>query len=394
MSKNLIANNEKYNAIIVFRDGKYILAKAIGSLKKVALEICFTTALTGYQEAITDPSYAGQAIIFSFTHIGNAGVNLEDCESDIAYAKAIVVSEKPSLPSNYRSEEEFENWLIKNDVLLIYDVDTRALIQKIRNEGMQNVCLAGFTNGEEIDISYLQQLANEYSYNYSSLMKSILNSNKRNQIIQSIKKKSEQINDKSKKYNILVIDFGVKINILNCLYSVGLVIKDVFPYNYKENIDFSKYDGIVLSNGPGDPLEAYQENPALVNSILESGVPVLGICLGHQIIGIAHPKLKMEVFKMKQGHRGVNHPIKNLHTGIVEITSQNHGFSLRKEENCIDGDCYISHVSLFDHTIAGLYLEKEKIITSQYHPESSAGTHDSRYIFDNFVKMIEIHCNK
>ena len=388
INAKLVADKYK-NSAIVFKNGDFILGKSCGSYGQRALELCFSTAMTGYQEAITDPSYGGQAIVFSFVHIGNTGINKEDLESGTAYAKGIIINNYPSEPSNWRSENTFSNWLKNENVIAICDIDTRALVQKIRSEGMQSIGIGSYKDGEVIDLEHLQDLANNYSYNFQDIMNGILSDTKRNEAIKKIERESEnESKQDTAQKKILVLDYGVKLNILGCIKNSGFSLEVLSCNTNIKDIDFAKYNGIVLSNGPADPNEALELNKDLVYGCFTSCLPILGICLGHQIIGIAHEKIKMKAFKMHQGHRGTNHPVKNLRTGTVEITSQNHGYALKVEEGSLS-DKYVSHRSLFDHTIAGLYLEDEKIITTQYHPESSAGTHDSRYIFEEFRKMID-----
>ncbi len=378
---NYIANQGS-NAVILFSDGEIFFGKSCGIFGEKATEICFNTAITGYQEALTDPSYSGQSIVFSFPHIGNTGVNSIDYESGSASVDAVIMRNKISIDSNHRSEIKFDEWLQKQGLIGIYDIDTRALIQKIRKSGPQNVAIGTYKNGEEIKIEKLKSLISEYSCNFADEMKKISSDEKRQEKIKHLVEKS--IHNKNK---VAVLDYGVKLNILHCLIDNDCAI-DVIPYNSDVNlIDFSRYDGIFLSNGPADPSDALKLSYDLIEKVFASKKPIFGICLGHQIIAIYYKKLNVEVKKMKQGHRGINHPIKNLITNHVEITSQNHGFaafSLSDAEKK-----YISHVSLFDGSIAGFYIEEDKILSVQYHPESSPGTHDSRYLFKNFVEMIE-----
>jgi carbamoyl-phosphate synthase small subunit len=385
LHKKLFATKE-FRAIAVFNDGSFIRLKTFENAPKklITLELCFTTSITGFQETMTDPSYAGQALIFSFPHIGNTGINKDDIESCQIYTKAILLSEKPTKPSNFRSEISFEDWVIKNDGVCLFGADTRELIQKIRSGKIKNACFGVFEEGDEINLNEMSKSAENYTYDFETLIRPIISCSERAKEIEKIKE--ESFSRASFGPKTIVFDYGIKLNILRCLLDQNFLIKDVFPFDYdSEKIDFSQYDCIVFSNGPGDPAEAFQLNQALVEKAINSKLPILGICLGHQIIGIAHPSLKMQAFKMKQGHRGTNHPIKNLSTSKVEITSQNHGFALRPVNE--NSKQFINLVSLFDQSVAGFCLPEEKIITTQYHPESSAGTHDSRYIFSDFMKM-------
>jgi carbamoyl-phosphate synthase small subunit len=380
---NYVANQNS-NAVILFGDGEIFFGKSCGIFSQKATEICFNTAMTGYQEAITDPSYSGQSIIFSFPHIGNTGINFFDYESGSPSVDAVIMRNKISVDSNHRTEMSFENWLKEKNLIGIYDIDTRALIQKIRKSGPQNVAIGSYDLGEKIDIDYLKSLIGGYSCNFPDEMNKILYDKKREKEISNLIQKSIH-----NKYKIAVLDYGVKLNILHCLIDNDCSI-DVISYNSNENsINFEKYDGIFLSNGPADPVDALKLSIKLIEKVFSSKKPIFGICLGHQIIALYCKKLNVEVKKMKQGHRGINHPIKNLVTNQVEITSQNHGFAAFSLNDL--GKKYISHVSLFDGSIAGFYIEEDKILSVQYHPESSPGTHDSRYLFKNFVEMMNIY---
>jgi carbamoyl-phosphate synthase small subunit len=378
---------KNFRALIVFDDGSYIKAKTFDKAKSKiqTLELCFTTSLNGYQESISDPSYAGQALVFSFPHIGNTGINPEDFESCEIYTKAIILSEKPTLPSNHRSKKTFEEIMLEKDIICAFSVDTREMVQKIRSREIKNACFGVFNEGDNINISDMAHLAKNYTYDFQTLITPIISCKERKEKINKIIENSKN-NPKNLK-KAIVFDYGIKLNILNCLNDYGFIIEDVFPYNFdSKKIDFSKYDCIVFSNGPGDPLEAFELNKEIVEKSLESKLPILAICLGHQIIGMANPKFNMEAFKMKQGHRGINHPIKNIQTSKIEITSQNHGFALRARKE--DSIKYVNLYSLFDGSIAGLLCEEDKIMTTQYHPESSCGAHDSRYIFKKFYDMV------
>lgn len=378
---NYVAN-QNYNAVILFGDGEIFFGKSCGVFGKRATEICFNTAMTGYQEALTDPSYSGQSIVFAFPHIGNVGVNLIDYESGSASVDGIIMRDKISIDSNHRSEVNFAQWIVEQNLIGIYDVDTRALVQKIRKSGLQNVAIGSYRIGEEIRIDELKSLLEKYSCNFYNEMEKILSDSKRERALREICENSVH-----NKFKVAVFDYGVKLNILHCLVDNDCAI-EVIPYNIDpKTIDCKKYDGFFLSNGPADPLDALELNPSLIEEIFAQKKPIFGICLGHQIIALYYKKLNVAVSKMDQGHRGINHPVKNLLTGRVEITSQNHGFSAFRTNDT--NEKYISHVSLFDGSIAGFYVEEDKILSVQYHPESSPGTHDSRYLFKNFVEMMK-----
>ena len=377
---NYVANHNS-SAVILFSDGEIFFGKSCGVFDERATEICFNTAMTGYQEAITDPSYSGQSVVFSFPHIGNVGINFSDYESGSASVDAVIMRNKASIASNHRSESDFENWLKEQNLIGIYDIDTRALVQKIRKSGPQNVAIGTYENGNKIDLNNLKSLMNKYSCNFADEMEKIFSNKKRQEKIEFLSKRSIQ-----NKRKIAVFDYGVKLSILSCLVENGCTF-DVIPYNIDANlVDFQQYDGILLSNGPADPSDALKLSALLIEKIFASKKPIFGICLGHQMIALYCKKLNVEVRKMKQGHRGINHPIKNLITNQVEITSQNHGFAAFSLSDI--GKHYISHISLFDGSIAGFYIKEDKILSTQYHPESSPGTHDSRYLFKNFIEII------
>ncbi len=372
-----------YSALI-FSDKSVIYGKAVGAVGKTAAELCFTTALTGYQEAITDPSYSGQGIVFSFPHIGNTGVNDIDLESSRPHAKLIVARNEVSISSNQRANNNLESWLKDNGVFHLYDFDTRAIMKKIAK--IQNKNCVAISKSEDFvlteeEVKSLSEEANQYQIKFEDSMSSILSDKEREAEIKKIVDSS-----KGFKKKIAVVDYGVKLNILRLLVETGLNIEVLKCTTDLTNLFLDGFDGFVLSNGPADPQDAIALNEGLLKAIFDTKKPILGICLGHQILGMFHPKFMFKVAKMPQGHRGINHPILNLVTKKVEITSQNHGYNVY-----IDDEtklCKASHKSLFDGSIAGISDLKENIISVQYHPESSPGTHDSRYIFDDFKKMV------
>jgi len=384
-----------FRVVIVFDNGSYLFAKTFIKAKKqiITLELCFSTSMIGYQESISDPSYAGQALVFSFPHIGNTGINYEDSESCNIYTKALIFSEKPTEPSNYRSKISLENFLLENNIIGAFDVDTREIISQIRLGKIKNICIGVFDNNDEVEILDMAEKAKSYTYNFKGLLDPILSCKKRaNSLANLVEDSKKHIQDISiKKFKTLVIDYGVKLNIVKCLIKNNFLIEDLVPYTINYNqIDFSKYDCVVLSNGPGDPAEAYDLSRDLIQKIFDLKIPILGICLGHQIIGACFEKFNMETFKMSQGHRGINHPVKSVSNGKIQITSQNHGFAIRSKNPELknEDNQYIDSYSLFDQSISGLRCNDNKILTTQYHPESSPGTHDSVFIFKEFYNML------
>ncbi len=381
-----------FDAALVFESGVVMEGYFCGETKATSGEICFNTAMTGYQEIVTDPSYAGQIINFTFPHIGNVGANLEDTEGRDVLAKGVILHEEITDLSNWRSEGHFNEWLKKHKITGICGVDTRFVTQYIRENGAQNVAIVPITEvskAKEIlekteDMTGLDLASRVSTTKAYEVNKSVWSNEKNGSNDKLLFTKSSTVLQGKK---IAVIDFGVKENILSCISSLGADVTVLPMTTSVEELKKLNLDGICLSNGPGDPEASYKKCKELIDYIVSNSVqvPVLAICLGHQIIGLT---LGGKTFKMKQGHRGANHPIKNLLTGVVEITSQNHGFSVENEEKVKQ---YVSHISLFDGTVAGFYSngDKYKFISVQYHPESSPGPLDSRYIFLEYAKFFQ-----
>ncbi len=379
--KNSVKRNGK-NCILLLDDGTYFLGEGAGNFGDVLGEVCFNTSITGYQEILTDPSYFSQIINFTFPHIGIVGTNLIDYESDKIYASGCIINNSLTYPSNYRSELDFDSWLKKNKKVCITGIDTRVLTKKIRDSGVckalihfpkngkfeklinLNIKLKSFPKMDNLDLA--SEVSTKKIYKWNKGKKSNLN-----------------IKNLPKKF-IGVIDFGIKKNILNLLESFGYQIV-IFPLNYSiQKLISLKPVGIFLSNGPGDPLATYKKFKENLKQIKKFDKPVFGICLGHQILSLIYDA-KTE--KMHHGHRGANHPIKNQKNGKVEITVQNHGFVVSKKK--FPTTLEITHSSLFDGTIAGLKVKKKPFFSVQYHPESSPGPHDSRYLFNEFIRLIK-----
>jgi len=361
----------KKPAKLLLKNGKIFSGYALGETGTSIGEVCFNTGMTGYQEILTDPSYCGQLITMTYPHIGNYGTNKHDIESQSIFANGFIIKEASQYPSNFQSEDTLDNYLLKNKITGIQGIDTRALTRIIRNEGAMN----GIISSEILEKEKLEKKLKTYP-NMEGL-----------DLAQAVTcKKSYNWNLKGK-YKIAAIDYGIKSNILRLLEQENCQIK-VFPAQttYQEILSFNP-DGIFLSNGPGDPASVTYGIDT-VKKLIDSNIPIFGICLGHQILAIA---LGGKTFKLKFGHRGCNHPVKNINTGIIEITSQNHGFAVNRKSlnHYID----ITHTSLNDNTIEGLRVKNKPIFSIQYHPESSPGPHDSRYLFKNFIKNIN-HAKK
>ena len=357
----------KKPAKLILSNGKIFNGFSLGFIGESMGEVCFNTGMTGYQEILTDPSYCKQLITMTYPHIGNYGTNDEDTESKRIYASGFIVREACDMPSNYRSQDTINNYLNKNKIVGIQGIDTRYLTKIIRDEGAMN----GIISSKELDNSKLINKLKKHPQMEGLDLAKIVSC-----------KKSYWWNKPNNKYKIAAIDFGIKHNILRLLASHNCSIK-VFPaLTHQNEILKFKPDGLFLSNGPGDPA-AVTYAIDMVKFLLEKKLPIFGICLGHQILSLS---LGAKTYKLKFGHRGCNHPVKNNIKNTVEITSQNHGFSI---DNNIPKNITITHTSLNDQTIEGIKANNYPAFSVQYHPESSPGPHDSRYLFKQFIKLIE-----
>ncbi|MGY9025392.1 MAG: glutamine-hydrolyzing carbamoyl-phosphate synthase small subunit [Candidatus Pelagibacterales bacterium] len=358
-------------ATLVLENNKIFNGIAIGARKTVVGEVCFNTSMTGYQEIISDPSYAGQIINFTFPHIGNVGTNLSDNETLKPYTKGVIINCDISNPSNFRSIQHLDEWLKTHEIPGICNVDTRDITNLIRDFGALKGSLSTLS---KVKINDLKKINKDWSgLNGLDLAKEVTCA------------KPFKFNKNTKaKYKIVAIDYGIKLNILNSLAQLNAEITVVPASTAAEEIIKMKPDGVFLSNGPGDPKATGKYAIPIVKKLIEKNIPLFGICLGHQIIALA---LGAKTKKMFLGHRGANHPVKNLNNGLVEITSQNHGFEVTKKS--IPSSVKVTHVSLFDGCIEGLKHKTKKIFSVQYHPESSPGPHDSHYLFNEFIEMIK-----
>ena len=374
------------DSILILDDGSYFLGKSFGSKKTNIGEICFNTSMTGYQEIITDPSYAGQIVTFTFPHIGNIGTNNLDNEGRTKSIAGIVVRQAPTHPSNWRSKKKFNEWLEINDIPGISGIDTRMLTKIIRRYKSCNAIISyderGKFNIEELK-KKLKKFPKMDGLNLSSLVTTNQTYNYKDlphELISPIIKISNKFVPR-----IVVIDFGVKMNILRHLVNLNAEIT-VLSENAKiEDIIKINPHGIFLSNGPGDPSATEKKCRNLLQSILNLKIPVFGICIGHQLIGLS---FGAKTIKMSQGHRGANHPVKNLSNNKVEITSQNHGFKI--DDNTLPDTLEITHISLFDNSIEGLKHKSLPIFSVQYHPEASPGPTESSYLFQEFLNLIKV----
>ena len=368
-------NNQNYqNGFLIYNKEFIFKGKFLSSEQFKIAEICFNTSMTGYQEILTDPSYKSQFINFTFPLIGIVGCNNEDYESWKIHASGLICSEIFSSASNWRSNINFTNWLLDQKSCAFFDLDTRSLTKIIRDYGPKNVmlCSESYFNEKGIDL-IIDQIDQ-----YPTLEENDVIADYTNELEVSVK-------DTKKDFlNIAFLDFGAKDNIKKNLSNRNCNLIE-FDMNFKaENILSKKPDGIFLSNGPGDPQKVFNNIKPELKKILESKIPTFGICLGHQILSLA---FNAKTKRMDKGHRGGNHPVKNLETGQVEITSQNHGFVV--SDDGFPNDLEISHISLFDNTVDGMKSKSQPLFSVQYHPESSPGPHDSRYLFDKFIELMK-----
>lgn len=374
------------DAALVLADGTVYFGQGIGRKgHSVAGELCFNTAMTGYQEILTDPSYAGQIIVFTFPHIGNTGTNDEDIESNVPSARGLIVREPLSLPSNFRSNEHFNDWLAERGVTGISGIDTRALTRKIRLGGPQNAVIFYANKAGGVDVERMREKAR----NWPELMEFDLT----REVSTHAEKPWSQgawsleggyATQNKNLYHVVAVDYGAKHNTLRRLSERGCKVTVVPATFSAEDILALQPDGVFLSNGPGDPVTTAEYAAPVIRSLIEANTPIFGICLGHQLIALA---LGGKTEKMRQGHRGANHPIRNLASNAVEITSQNHGYVVSL--GTLPSNVKVTHSSLFDGTIAGLEMIDKPVFAVQYHPESSPGPHDSRYLFDHFIGLMQ-----
>ncbi|MCX7547838.1 glutamine-hydrolyzing carbamoyl-phosphate synthase small subunit [Xanthomarina sp. F1114] len=362
--------NKRQKAIILLSDGTIFHGKAIGNSGTAFGEVCFNTGMTGYQEIFTDPSYYGQLMVATNAHIGNYGTQKDEVESDSIKISGLICKNFSYNYSRDAADASLEEFLKENNLFAISDVDTRALVSYLREHGAMNAVISTEIDNLE---GLKRQLAEVPKMDGLELASQVST------------KEPYYYGDENATYKVAALDVGIKTNILRNLAKRDAYIK-VFPYNatFEEMSAFNP-DGYFLSNGPGDP-EPLKTAQTLAKEILDRNLPLFGICLGHQIIALTHG---ISTYKMHHGHRGINHPVKNLLTGKGEITSQNHGFAINKEETENHPDIDITHVHLNDHTVAGIRIKNKNCFSVQYHPEASPGPHDSSYLFDQFIENIK-----
>ena len=394
MNKKQKVNSTNYSyfssGVLVLENKTIFKGIGIGYQGIATGEICFNTSLTGYQEIISDPSYAGQIINFTFPHIGNVGTNNEDHESDKIWTKGVIFNSEITSPSNYRSLRNLDIWLKKNKIVGITGLDTRSLTNFIRDEGAPKGTISNNNKG----IFNLKKLTNSSikwpGLNGLDLAKIVTTKKKYTwKGFKTWKKERGFEKNKKKKYKIIAIDYGIKKNILRYFSNFNCQVI-VVPCNLEsEDIIKLKPDGIFLSNGPGDPAATGKYAINIIQKLIKTNIPIFGICLGHQLLALA---LKAKTKKMKLGHRGANHPVKNLINSKVEITSQNHGFEVVKES--LPKNVEMTHKSLFDNSVEGIKLKNKPIFSVQYHPESNPGPQDSHYLFNQFINEVKKNAKK
>ena len=378
------AASSRPTAVLVLSDGSVFKGRGFGAAVTNVGEVCFNTSMTGYQEIMTDPSYAGQIITFTFPHIGNVGTNGKDNETGAPSALGMITRQLPTAPANWRSESSLEAWMVAHDLPGIAGVDTRALTRRIRDAGAPTGVICHNPDGV-FDIDALAAQARDWP-GLAGMDLAI-----------EVTRDAEAAWDEGSwdflsathlatdaAHRVVAMDFGCKDNILRCLTDAGCDVT-VLPAETKaDTILAMKPDGVFLSNGPGDPAATGGYAAGEISAIIDSGLPVFGICIGHQLMALA---MGASTTKMERGHRGANHPVKDLATGRIEITSQNHGFVV--DPDSLPDTLEVTHLSLFDGSVEGLRHREKPAFCVQYHPESSPGPHDSRYLFDRFTALME-----
>ena len=380
----------KATGVLVLENGSFFEGCGFGFESASVGEICFNTSITGYQEIISDPSYAEQIINFTFPHIGNVGTNNDDHESDKIWTRGVIFNSEITNPSNYRALKHFDKWLKKNKIVGITGLDTRSLTSFIRDKGAPKGTIS-FSKKGKFNINKLKNLASRWSglKNLDLAEKVTTKKNYKWSGFKTWTKKNRFLKNKKKIFKVVAIDYGIKKNILRYFSDFNCEVTIVSCKTSADKIIKMKPDGIFLSNGPGDPAATGKYAIVIIKNLIKKEMPIFGICLGHQILALA---LGAKTKKMKLGHRGANHPVKNLIKSNIEITSQNHGFEIVKES--LPHNIEITHKSLFDNCIEGIRLKNKPIFSVQYHPESNPGPQDSVYLFREFINNMKKNAKK
>jgi len=389
---NSIKNLQKIdsNAILILQNGKFFKGIGLGYHGTATGEVCFNTSITGYQEIISDPSYADQIINFTFPHVGNVGTNKEDHESDKIWTKGVIINAEITNPSNYRSLKHLDEWLKKNKIVGITGIDTRNLTNFIRDTGAPKGTIS-FLKKDKLNLKKLLKITQKWS-GLKNLDLAQKVTTKKNYVwndFKTWKKGDGFLKNKKKILHVVAIDYGIKKNILRYFSDFNCKVTIVSCKTSAANILREKPNGIFLSNGPGDPAATGKYAIPIIKELIKNNLPVFGICLGHQLLALT---LGAKTEKMKLGHRGANHPVKNLIEGKVEITSQNHGFEVVKKN--LPKNVKITHQSLFDNSIEGIQLKSKPVFSVQYHPESNPGPQDSVYLFKQFITSMKKNAKK
>jgi len=376
--------------VLVLENKQVFRGIGIGYEGTATGEVCFNTSITGYQEIISDPSYSGQIINFTFPHIGNVGTNNEDHESDKVWTKGVIFNSEITNPSNYRSLKNLDTWLKKNKIVGLTGLDTRSLTNFIRDKGAPKGTISNSRKGK-FNLKKLVNVSMKWpGLNGLDLAKDVSTKKKYNwKNFKTWTKEKGYIKNKRKIFKIVAIDYGIKKNILRYFSNFKCNVVVVPCKTSAEQILKLKPDGIFLSNGPGDPAATGKYAIKIIQNLIKTNIPIFGICLGHQLLALA---LKAKTKKMKLGHRGANHPVKNLINNKIEITSQNHGFEVIKQS--LPKNVEVTHCSLFDNCVEGIKLKNKSIFSVQYHPESNPGPQDSHYLFNQFIKEIKKNAKK
>ncbi len=375
----MVETTLKYPALLALADGSLFHGHSIGVAGKSVGEVVFNTAMTGYQEILTDPSYYKQLVTLTYPHIGNVGVNQEDVESNRVFTAGLIIRDLPLLDSSWRSQQPLEDYLRDNNVIGIAGIDTRRLTRILREKGAQNGCLIA---GDKIDVEQAIQAAQAFNGLKGMDLAQEVTTQTTYIWQQGVWKLGEPIGESSAQYHVIAYDFGIKHNILRMLAERGCKVTVVPAKTPAQDVLAQHPDGIFLSNGPGDP-EPCDYAIAAIEQILDAGIPTFGICLGHQLLGLASGAKSL---KMKFGHHGANHPVQDLENQKVIITSQNHGFAL--DEASLPSNLKATHRSLFDKSLQGIERVDKPAFSFQGHPEASPGPHDVAPLFDKFIKMM------
>jgi carbamoyl-phosphate synthase small subunit len=370
-------------AVLVLDDGSVYWGRGAGAVGKKVGEVCFNTSITGYQEVLTDPSYAGQIITFTFPHVGNVGANPEDLEATTAAARGCVLRADITDPSNYRAAQHLDAWLKSFDMIAITGVDTRRLTRRIRDQGPPNGVICHDPAGK-FDLAALHTEAKAWpGLNGMDLAKDVTCRQTYTWSQKMWTKEEGYSEQKAPHFHVVAVDYGAKRNILRSLAQVGCKVTVVPATATADDILRHQPDGVFLSNGPGDPAATGQYAVPVIRSVIDAGKPVFGICLGHQMLAIA---AGAKTYKLPMGHRGANQPVLDLETGKVEITSQNHGFAVDRAS--LPKNAVETHKSLFDGIVEGFKYADKPVFSVQYHPEASPGPQDSHYLFERFADLM------